>query len=116
MEKSMPQAPRTVRAWPVRLVIAGIAVAAMTIVAVALITLSWYGSRAILLDMAAMAARDTGQIVAERARRIIRSEEHTSELQSRENLVCRLLLEKKKNNNNIKSTHSRQEHNEHRTE
>src|SRR5690606_39970994 len=27
---------------------------------------------------------------------ISRSEEHTSELQSRENLVCRLLLEKKK--------------------
>src|SRR5690606_41630999 len=27
----------------------------------------------------------------------IRSEEHTSELQSRENLVCRLLLEKKNN-------------------
>src|SRR5690606_40321003 len=31
-----------------------------------------------------------------------RSEEHTSELQSRENLVCRLLLEKKKTTN---STH-----------
>src|SRR5690606_31713275 len=29
-----------------------------------------------------------------------RSEEHTSELQSRENLVCRLLLEKKKKKNN----------------
>src|SRR5690606_41366650 len=29
-------------------------------------------------------------------RRQHRSEEHTSELQSRENLVCRLLLEKKK--------------------
>src|SRR5690606_40602726 len=29
----------------------------------------------------------------------VRSEEHTSELQSRENLVCRLLLEKKKNSN-----------------
>src|SRR5688572_31665079 len=28
----------------------------------------------------------------------IRSEEHTSELQSQSNLVCRLLLEKKKNN------------------
>src|SRR3989442_7917876 len=28
----------------------------------------------------------------------IRSEEHTSELQSRPHLVCRLLLEKKKNN------------------
>src|SRR2546430_3898944 len=37
---------------------------------------------------------------AERARRILgsalRSEEHTSELQSQSNLVCRLLLEKKK--------------------
>src|SRR5690606_40610620 len=35
-----------------------------------------------------------------------RSEEHTSELQSRENLVCRLLLEKKKNNQQkkLKST------------
>src|SRR5207302_11222533 len=31
-----------------------------------------------------------------RTRRTGRSEEHTSELQSRENLVCRLLLEKKK--------------------
>src|SRR5690606_40996796 len=30
--------------------------------------------------------------------RVSRSEEHTSELQSRENLVCRLLLEKKKKN------------------
>src|SRR5690606_39600575 len=31
-----------------------------------------------------------------RLQRQYRSEEHTSELQSRENLVCRLLLEKKK--------------------
>src|SRR3712207_8632556 len=30
----------------------------------------------------------------------IRSEEHTSELQSRQYLVCRLLLEKKKNSDN----------------
>src|SRR5688572_31275651 len=29
---------------------------------------------------------------------VIRSEEHTSELQSQSNLVCRLLLEKKKTN------------------
>src|SRR5690349_24796302 len=29
----------------------------------------------------------------------VRSEEHTSELQSRRDLVCRLLLEKKKKNN-----------------
>src|SRR3712207_7845618 len=33
-------------------------------------------------------------------RRLGRSEEHTSELQSRQYLVCRLLLEKKKNNEN----------------
>src|SRR3712207_8216906 len=31
-----------------------------------------------------------------------RSEEHTSELQSRQNLVCRLLLEKKKKKNNYR--------------
>src|SRR5436309_2130783 len=34
------------------------------------------------------------------APRWMRSEEHTSELQSRENLVCRLLLEKKKKREN----------------
>src|SRR5688572_32284779 len=33
-----------------------------------------------------------------------RSEEHTSELQSQSNLVCRLLLEKKKKNKNTKPT------------
>src|SRR3712207_2334246 len=32
---------------------------------------------------------------------LARSEEHTSELQSRQYLVCRLLLEKKKNNNTV---------------
>src|SRR5688572_32339013 len=35
----------------------------------------------------------------ERVDRPRRSEEHTSELQSQSNLVCRLLLEKKKNKN-----------------
>src|SRR5690606_40712309 len=34
-----------------------------------------------------------------------RSEEHTSELQSRENLVCRLLLEKKKKKNRWSRVH-----------
>src|SRR3989442_4944334 len=34
------------------------------------------------------------------ARQVDRSEEHTSELQSRPHLVCRLLLEKKKRKNN----------------
>src|SRR5690606_41114268 len=36
-----------------------------------------------------------------------RSEEHTSELQSRENLVCRLLLEKKKNTDKTNSSESK---------
>src|SRR2546430_12256349 len=39
-------------------------------------------------------------------RRISRSEEHTSELQSQSNLVCRLLLEKK-NSTTHESTESR---------
>src|SRR5436309_8168560 len=38
---------------------------------------------------------------ASRCRGRARSEEHTSELQSRENLVCRLLLEKKNNLRNL---------------
>src|SRR5438874_9747505 len=46
---------------------------------------------AILLPILIGALRQT----AERAG--LRSEEHTSELQSRRDLVCRLLLEKKKN-------------------
>src|SRR3712207_7814642 len=43
--------------------------------------------------------RDTAETVVQIV--FARSEEHTSELQSRQYLVCRLLLEKKK----IKSTH-----------
>src|SRR3712207_7027801 len=43
-------------------------------------------------------------VLALRRRDVSRSEEHTSELQSRQYLVCRLLLEKK--NTCINSTHS----------
>src|SRR5690606_42061590 len=47
----------------------------------------------------ALQERDGGQVRragdGEQAQLVGRSEEHTSELQSRENLVCRLLLEKK---------------------
>src|SRR5690606_41796763 len=46
-------------------------------------------------DMAA-AADHFGEFRLVRGEDEDRSEEHTSELQSRENLVCRLLLEKKK--------------------
>src|SRR3712207_8697640 len=41
-----------------------------------------------------------------------RSEEHTSELQSRQYLVCRLLLEKKKYNINLTYTHNLRLHND----
>src|SRR2546430_5814972 len=43
-------------------------------------------------------AKRTGHCISARAS-WIRSEEHTSELQSQSNLVCRLLLEKKKKKN-----------------
>src|SRR5688572_31220009 len=39
-------------------------------------------------------------------RYVVRSEEHTSELQSQSNLVCRLLLEKKKHPTPTTPTHS----------
>src|SRR5256886_8880991 len=51
------------------------------------------------VDAALLArARDVGARVLEAVRvtDLLRSEEHTSELQSQSNLVCRLLLEKKK--------------------
>src|SRR2546430_10524685 len=54
-----------------------------------------------------VSSRAIGELVMEELRHLdevayvrfasVRSEEHTSELQSQSNLVCRLLLEKKKN-------------------
>src|SRR5438034_7591601 len=38
---------------------------------------------------------------------LLRSEEHTSELQSHSDLVCRLLLEKKKKKKKIKTKHNK---------
>src|SRR3712207_7643095 len=55
------------------------------------------------VDVAAEGARIAGNMA-----RVIhgkRSEEHTSELQSRQYLVCRLLLEKKKNNTQVIETY-----------
>src|SRR5688572_30597957 len=44
----------------------------------------------------AAGANNNGSTTNDRTNYVIRSEEHTSELQSQSNLVCRLLLEKKK--------------------
>src|SRR3712207_7877207 len=64
------------------------------------------GRRRLLARVAARAEADRGgrdgrgrlRRPGLRPRRARRSEEHTSELQSRQYLVCRLLLEKKKQN------------------
>src|SRR5436309_14809484 len=63
-------------------------------------TLSLHDALPICSQQALQAHADADDVRREhgraRRRRDHRSEEHTSELQSRENLVCRLLLEKKK--------------------
>src|SRR2546427_7309300 len=56
----------------------------------------------LLLEAKALGADSRVQRDA-KGMKIVRSEEHTSELQSQSNLVCRLLLEKKKKK---KTTHA----------
>src|SRR5438105_5120281 len=46
-----------------------------------------------------------GELMLASAHKLARSEEHTSELQSRVDLVCRLLLEKKKTTTNTTKTY-----------
>src|SRR3712207_8180219 len=49
-----------------------------------------------LAELSVLKKRQLGEEVGTVRRLVWRSEEHTSELQSRQYLVCRLLLEKKK--------------------
>src|SRR5688572_32708062 len=49
---------------------------------------------------------DVGLVRFGAPHRSCRSEEHTSELQSQSNLVCRLLLEKKKTNNTARQRYT----------
>src|SRR2546430_9447259 len=56
------------------------------------------GSTVAWTSPARSSVRSTWLVADVLARRLPRSEEHTSELQSQSNLVCRLLLEKKKKN------------------
>src|SRR2546422_5650431 len=55
-----------------------------------------HGHARIVLDSQQRGARFVDSRAAGHAEKMPRSEEHTSELQSRLHLVCRLLLEKKK--------------------
>src|SRR2546430_8688986 len=50
-------------------------------------------------DRRSVQRRDVLELAVAPGADVERSEEHTSELQSQSNLVCRLLLEKKKKNN-----------------
>src|SRR5690606_42136601 len=54
------------------------------------------GRRGVLLVVGVQDEQEVQRLRGHRVDFVLRSEEHTSELQSRENLVCRLLLEKKK--------------------
>src|SRR3712207_8319537 len=61
-----------------------------------------------MLSFFAMGFVDLVGIASNFVQKDLRSEEHTSELQSRQYLVCRLLLEKKKKKTNINTiTHNR---------
>src|SRR5947209_11193075 len=51
---------------------------------------------ALVLVLGSVVGHATARLIAREDERGNRSEEHTSELQSRQYLVCRLLLEKKK--------------------
>src|SRR2546430_4524869 len=57
---------------------------------------SWSGLRWNLKMVYRLGVRMMSREAQATARAVERSEEHTSELQSQSNLVCRLLLEKKK--------------------
>src|SRR5690606_40996252 len=71
-----------------------IAVAGLALFLVLLLSASLMPALVALLLLATLAMN--AQLNRWRKFYVARSEEHTSELQSRENLVCRLLLEKKK--------------------
>src|SRR3712207_6965574 len=55
------------------------------------------------LDIGVVVRRFDADLLEYMLRQWERSEEHTSELQSRQYLVCRLLLEKKKHHNSLRS-------------
>src|SRR5438477_8851291 len=80
----------------------------LTVIGASLLWVGWFGfnaGSAVAADGRAGMAMTVTQLATAVAalKPNQRSEEHTSELQSHVNLVCRLLLEKKKHRANIKS-------------
>src|SRR3989449_7365925 len=85
----------------VRLTVAGVGLAWGVGAATAIPALGLDEAALILVVLAGIVAGATGTLVGDRRSfHYLRSEEHTSELQSRLHLVCRLLLEKKKKDHN----------------
>src|SRR2546429_5669605 len=62
---------------------------------------SWHARMKRASDVMAMRAGLPDEFKTQSLQGVARSEEHTSELQSRLHLVCRLLLEKKKKNESL---------------
>src|SRR2546430_11776943 len=62
------------------------------------------------LDVSAVVGAEFREVVGKVLTAGKRSEEHTSELQSQSNLVCRLLLEKKKHNTDSRSCPPRRQY------
>src|SRR5690554_7069809 len=67
-------------------------------------TSDYVASRGYSVDFTGITSGNPAKVSADfsvfvAGRKVLRSEEHTSELQSRPHLVCRLLLEKKKQKN-----------------
>src|SRR5690606_40044943 len=99
-----PRAHRSLDSFPTRrssdlATFAGLAVAiaGLEVWSPLLTSIRMLGEISIPLMLFALGARLADSTIAAVGRGVLRSEEHTSELQSRENLVCRLLLEKKHN-------------------
>ncbi|WP_082752558.1 HD domain-containing phosphohydrolase [Janthinobacterium sp. B9-8] len=57
--------------WPIRFSIATVVVLCMLVLAVAVIGIGWQGARSTLLDTAARTARDAGQLITEKSRRML---------------------------------------------
>ncbi|STQ89522.1 HD domain-containing phosphohydrolase [Iodobacter fluviatilis] len=57
--------------WPIKLSIATVVVLCMLVLAVGVIGIGWSGARSTLLDTAARTARDAGQLITEKSRRML---------------------------------------------
>src|SRR2546421_3033926 len=88
------------RWWLVALVLSGCTIHPTYVRPRVAMPAGWHGTQALGNTQPAWPAHDWW-------RAFDRSEEHTSELQSRSDFVCRLLLEKKKKRNNLNSGNGR---------